>query len=101
MKTHEKALALYHAIEAAGASEQLTRISVLASELRKEIEAYDPARTRMMAAVKAVRKAFGPPGDYGYSCKEGKALCELYDAHNALCDTIPDEPEAVAAPAQS
>lgn len=37
MKTSEKALALCYAIEAAGASEQLTKCSVLASELHHEI----------------------------------------------------------------
>lgn len=37
MNTSEKALALCHAIEAAGASEQLTKCSVLASELRAAI----------------------------------------------------------------
>lgn len=37
MKTSDKALALCHAIEAAGASEALTKASVLASELHTEI----------------------------------------------------------------
>lgn len=38
MTTSQKALALCHAIEAAGASEQLTKCSVLASELRLQIQ---------------------------------------------------------------
>lgn len=42
------------------------------------------AINRHSAAVLAVRKAFGPPGEYGYGHPEGKALRELYDAHNAL-----------------
>ncbi len=37
MKTTEKALELCHAIEAAGASEELTKCSVIASDLRCEI----------------------------------------------------------------
>lgn len=37
MKTSDKALALCHAIERAGASEALTKASVLASELHTEI----------------------------------------------------------------
>jgi hypothetical protein len=41
MKTSEKALALCHAIEAAGASEALTKCSVLASELHTEIVKWE------------------------------------------------------------
>lgn len=41
---------------------------------------------RAMAAIKHVRKAFGPPGEYGYGSKQGDALFELYEAHNALGD---------------
>lgn len=39
--TSEKTLALCHAIEAAGASEQLTKCSVIASSLHTEIEAKE------------------------------------------------------------
>ncbi len=48
MTTSEKALALCHAIEAAGASEQLTKCNVLASELRTEIQA-ESARIAALA----------------------------------------------------
>lgn len=41
MTTSQKALALCSAIEAAGASDQLTKCSVLASEIRGEIEAKE------------------------------------------------------------
>ena len=47
------------------------------------------AITRTLGAIKGVRKAFGPPGEYGYDSKEGKALLELYDAHNDLNDACP------------
>ncbi len=35
----------------------------------------------MTNAVRAIRNAFGAPGDYGYESKEGKALYALYLAH--------------------
>lgn len=44
--TSEKASALCHAIEAAGASEQLTKCSVLASELRSEIQRNEMTMTK-------------------------------------------------------
>lgn len=40
--------------------------------------------SRVLAAINHVHKAFGPPGNFGYSSKEGNALFELYEAHNAL-----------------
>jgi len=43
MTPSEKALALCHAIEAAGASEQLTKCSVLASELREQLAGIESA----------------------------------------------------------
>lgn len=43
--TSQKALALCHAIEAAGASEALTKCSVLASELHTEIQVKEKTAT--------------------------------------------------------
>ena len=40
------------------------------------------AETR--AAILAVRRAFGPPGDWGYDTLQGAALLALYDLHNRL-----------------
>ena len=34
--------------------------------------------------IHEIHKAFGAPGDYGYSTKEGKALFGLYRAGNDL-----------------
>ena len=48
MNTSEKALALCHAIEAAGASEQLTNCSVLASELLIALQQQEQTRTAEM-----------------------------------------------------
>lgn len=33
----------------------------------------------------AIRKAFGPPGDYGYETPKGRALNALFDLYNATC----------------
>lgn len=35
---------------------------------------------KALAAIEAVHKAFGAPGDYGYGTREGDALFELYKA---------------------
>ena len=52
MKTpSEKALALCHAIEAAGASEQLTKCSVLASDLRADILRTEERDRRLAASL--------------------------------------------------
>lgn len=42
------------------------------------------ATLRVLKAIKEVRHTFGPPGEYGYNTPQGKALCELLDAQNAL-----------------
>lgn len=34
----------------------------------------------LLAACDQIKKAFGAPGDYGYSTKEGAALFALYKA---------------------
>lgn len=51
----EKALALCHAIEAAGASEQLTKCSVLASELRADIAAASKTMKPVVAYVQTIK----------------------------------------------
>ena len=38
--------------------------------------------------INAVYQAFGRPGDYGYSTKEGKALAALYDLHNEIAEAM-------------
>jgi hypothetical protein len=35
-------------------------------------------------AIRAIRATFGPPGDYGYSSAEGRALNRLYSHLPAL-----------------
>lgn len=52
--------------------------------------------TRVLAAIKHVHKAFGPPGNYGYGTIEGNALFELYEANNALSDYKPINLEVCA-----
>jgi hypothetical protein len=37
----------------------------------------------VLAATLQVKRAFGAPGDYGYT-KQGMALAALYDLHNEL-----------------
>lgn len=44
--------------------------------------------TKIKAAIMGVNQAFGPPGDYGYSTKEGKALNDLYNVHNEVADEL-------------
>lgn len=44
--------------------------------------------TKAKAAIMAVNRALGSPGDYGYSTKEGKALNELYNLHNDIADEL-------------
>lgn len=39
---------------------------------------------RVHTAVEAVRRAFGPPGDYGYGTREGDSLRQLYDLRPAI-----------------
>lgn len=51
MKNTEKSLALCHAIEAAGASEALTKCSVLASELHAEMQRLAQLAERMKRFV--------------------------------------------------
>lgn len=41
-------------------------------------------RQRVLAATLLVKNAFGAPGDYGYSTKQGSALAVLYELHNDL-----------------
>ena len=48
------------------------------------ISEINDAITQCLAAIKEVRRAFGPPGDYGYDHPEGKALKALYAANNRL-----------------
>jgi hypothetical protein len=44
--------------------------------------------TKVKNAIFGVNRAFGPPGDYGYSTKEGKALNDLYNVHNEVVDEL-------------
>lgn len=37
-------------------------------------------------SIRGVRRAFGPPGDYGYSTPQGQALAALYDLHNRIVE---------------
>lgn len=40
----------------------------------------------LIALIPAIRRVYddvGPPGHFGYSTREGKALHQLYDAYNA------------------
>lgn len=39
--------------------------------------------SEIQLVAKAIRKAFGPPGDYGYETPKGRALNALYDLYNA------------------
>lgn len=41
-------------------------------------------------------KAFGAPGDYGYSTKEGQALFSLAKARRALTNVLADSPDGAA-----
>lgn len=38
--------------------------------------------------IQQVYQAFGRPGDYGYSTKEGKALAALYDLNNEIIEVM-------------
>lgn len=75
----EKALALCHAIEAAGASEALTKCSVLASELRKEIQA-ETERTVALAAKMKKFVAENYPEDANGQVDFVRLLVEGYAA---------------------
>lgn len=44
--------------------------------------------TKARASILAVYEAFGRPGGYGYSTKEGKALAALYDLNNEIADEL-------------
>lgn len=72
MKTSEKALALCHAIEAAGTSEQLTKCSVLASELKTEIESQETTITDCVRSLKRYAKEL-PEGHFYRVLMEGLA----------------------------
>lgn len=65
MTTQEKSLALCHAIEAAGASEALTKCSVLASELRTEIVAETARLARLSESMKRFVAEYYPPNEKG------------------------------------
>lgn len=59
----ERALHLCHAIERSPASEQLTKCSLLAAQLRKELERYEetrPMTARENALINAAWKLYGP-----------------------------------------
>lgn len=77
MTTSEKALVLCHAIEAAGASEQLTKCSVIASELRTEIQA-EKARVDTLAAKMKKFVAENYPPDANGQVDFARALVEGY-----------------------
>lgn len=47
-------------------------------------------------SILAVYEAFGRPGDYGYSTKEGKALAALYDLNNEIVDATANPKTASA-----
>lgn len=44
------------------------------------------ASLKMLATkvIGDIRAAFGPPGDYGYETKQGRALADLYDLYNTI-----------------
>lgn len=46
----------------------------------------DELIARANDAILTVYRAFGRPGDYGYSSKKGMALSNLYDVQNELAD---------------
>lgn len=54
----ERALHLCHAIERSPASEQLTKCSLLAAQLRKELELYEQTRPMTTAETKMIDKAW-------------------------------------------
>jgi len=50
--------------------------------MERHLELLAEAKLKIMS----VYEAFGRPGDYGYSTKEGKALAALYDLNNKIVD---------------
>lgn len=79
MTTSEKALALCHAIEVAGCSEQLTKCSVLASEIRTDIQTES---ARIAALAGKMKKFVGEnyPEDANGQVDFARALIEGYAA---------------------
>lgn len=58
----------------------MSRMDCYKSENQTPARALQEARD----AIKAVRKAFGPAGDYGYGTPQGDALHWLYDSLNLI-----------------
>lgn len=54
----ERALHLCHAIEASPASEQLTKCSVLAAQLRRELEIYEQTRPLTAEETASIQAAW-------------------------------------------
>lgn len=77
MNTSEKSLVLCYAIEAAGASEALTKCSVLASELRTEIVAESARLSRLSESMKRFVAEYYPPDKNG-QVHFARALIEAY-----------------------
>jgi len=50
--------------------------------------ALNEAAKVALEAINEVHRAFGAPGNFGYSTKEGKALFILYQARSELLATI-------------
>ena len=73
----EKSLALCYAIEAAGASEALTKCSVLASELRTEIVTETARLARLSESMKRFVAEYYPPDKNG-QVHFARALVEVY-----------------------
>ena len=101
MKTSDKALALCNAIEAAGASEKLTKASLLASELRTEILKWEAiergciAGARRESLAEAIEEIAATetvedmhPGDY--------TLYNVDEAHDRLIKIARDAQAAHA-----
>lgn len=49
-----------------------------------DLEAVSHVLVDAASAIDAAHKAFGAPGDYGYSSKEGMALYALYQLFDPL-----------------
>lgn len=60
----------------------------LGNDLIAIIDLFLDAGKETLTAIHQVHAAFGAPGDYGYSSKEGKALVHLYNSTRALAELV-------------
>ncbi len=60
----------------------------MSESAKKKTGSSEDVMREALAAIHDIRKAFGPPGDYGYGSKQGDALVRLYNSSRGLAERI-------------